>query len=98
MMLVLDTTILIDASMRKAQLSERSQNWKSREKRYALPRSTHWNYIEVHIYPAKSSEIRRKTKELLDDFVVLDINNDTYDLISDDVPPTSTIPHAVGRI
>jgi tRNA(fMet)-specific endonuclease VapC len=78
-MLVLDTTILIDAlhgegiALRKIIELEESEE---------LICTTQVNVLELFrgaYLPTKSNEIIRKTKELLDAFVVLPINDDTYE-------------------
>jgi predicted nucleic acid-binding protein len=78
-MQVLDTTILIDALRGKRLLLERSRNWKKPKKQYAPLKSMLLSYIRVHNLPTKSDEDLQKVKKLLDAFVVLPINDDTYE-------------------
>jgi tRNA(fMet)-specific endonuclease VapC len=78
-MLVLDTTILIDALHEKSTALRKIIELEESEETIC---TTQINALELYrgaYLPTKSSEIIRKTKELLDAFVVLGINNDTYE-------------------
>lgn len=78
-MLVLDTTILIDALHEKGIALRKIIELEESEE---LICTTQINVLELFrgaYLPAKSNEIVRKTKELLDAFVVLPINDDTYE-------------------
>ena len=78
-MLVLDTTILIDALHgRKAALRKIVELEETGETICA----TQINVLELYkgaYFPAKSNEGIQKVRKILEAFVVLDINEDTYE-------------------
>ncbi len=78
-MLVLDTTILIDALHgKKAALRKIVELEETGE----TICTTQINVLELYkgaYFPAKSNEDIQKVKKLLEAFVVLDINEDTYE-------------------
>jgi predicted nucleic acid-binding protein len=78
-MLVLDTTILIDALRRKeAALRKIAELEETEETIY----TTQINALELYkgaYLPTKSDEDVQKVKKLLDAFVILPINDDTYE-------------------
>jgi predicted nucleic acid-binding protein len=78
-MLVLDTTILIDALHGKKAALRKIIELEETEETIC---TTQINVLELYkgaYFPTKSSKILGKTKELLDAFVVLPINDDTYE-------------------
>ena len=78
-MLVLDITILIDALHEKSTALRKIIELEESEETIC---TTQINALELYrgaYLPTKSSEIIRKTKDLLDAFVILPINNDTYE-------------------
>ena len=78
-MLVLDTTILIDALHKKEAALRKIVELEETEETIC---TTQINALELYkgaYLPTKSSEDVQKVKKLLDAFVVLHINDDTYD-------------------
>lgn len=78
-MLVLDTTILIDVLHGKRAALRKIIELEETEETIC---TTQINVLELYrgaYFPTKSSMIIGKTKELLDAFVVLSINDDTYE-------------------
>lgn len=81
-MLVLDTTILIDAlHRRKAALKKIIELEETKE----TICTTQINVLELYkgaFFPTKSDEDILKVKRLLDALVVININDDTYELFA----------------
>jgi predicted nucleic acid-binding protein len=78
-MLVLDTTILIDALRRKEAALRKIAELEEAEETIC---TTQINALELYkgaYLPTKSDEDVQKVKKLLDAFVVLPINDDTYE-------------------
>ena len=78
-MLVLDTTILIDALHRKDAALRKIVELEETDETIC---TTQINALELYkgaYLPTKSNEDIQKVKKLLDAFVVLHINDDTYD-------------------
>ena len=78
-MLVLDTTILIDALHRKEAALRKIVELEETDETIC---TTQINALELYkgaYLPTKSNEDIQKVKKLLDAFVVLHINDDTYD-------------------
>ena len=78
-MLVLDTTILIDALHRKEAALRKIVELEETDETIC---TTQINALELYkgaYLPTKSDEDIKKVKKLLDAFVVLHINDDTYD-------------------
>jgi predicted nucleic acid-binding protein len=78
-MLVLDTTILIDALRRKEAALRKIAELEETEETICI---TQINALELYkgVYlPTKSDEDVQKVKKLLDAFVILPINDDTYE-------------------
>ena len=78
-MLVLDTTILIDALRRKNAALCKIIELEEREETIC---TTQINALELYkgaYLPTKSSEDVQKVKKLLDAFIVLPINDETYE-------------------
>jgi len=78
-MLVLDTTILIDALRRKEAALRKIAELEEAEETIC---TTQVNALELYkgaYLPTKSNEDIQKVKKLLDAFVVLPINDDTYE-------------------
>lgn len=78
-MLVLDTTILIDALHGKRAALKKIMELEETEETIC---TTQINVMELYkgaYLPTKSGRIIGKTKELLDAFVILSINDDTYE-------------------
>ncbi|MHB8118191.1 MAG: type II toxin-antitoxin system VapC family toxin [Methanothrix sp.] len=79
MMLVLDTTILIDALHRKDAALRKIIELEETEETIC---TTQINALELYkgaYLPTISNEYLQKVKKLLDAFVVLPINDDTYE-------------------
>jgi hypothetical protein len=77
-MLVLDTTILIDALHRKKAALRKIVELEETGETIC---STQINVLELYkgaYFPTKSNEGLQKVKKLLDAFVILNINDDTY--------------------
>jgi tRNA(fMet)-specific endonuclease VapC len=78
-MLVLDTTILIDALHRKKAALEKIIELEETQETIC---TTQINVLELYkgsYYPTKSDEGIQKVKKLLDAFVILHMNDDTYE-------------------
>jgi tRNA(fMet)-specific endonuclease VapC len=78
-MLVLDTTILIDALRRKNAALRKIVELEEREETIC---TTQINALELYkgaYLPTKSSEDVQKVKKLLDAFIILPINDETYE-------------------
>ncbi len=78
-MLVLDTTILIDGLHRKRAALKKIVELEESEETIC---TTQINALELYkgaYMPTKSDEDVQKVKKLLDAFVVLQINDDTYE-------------------
>jgi tRNA(fMet)-specific endonuclease VapC len=78
-MLVLDTTILIDALHRKEAVLRKIVELEETDETIC---TTQINALELYkgaYLPTKSKEGIQKVKKLLDAFVVLQINDETYD-------------------
>lgn len=78
-MLVLDTTILVDALHRKAAALRKIVELEETEETIC---TTQINVLELYkgaYLPTKSDEDLQKIKKLLDAFVVLHIDDDTYE-------------------
>ena len=78
-MLVLDTTILIDALHRKKAALRKIVELEETGETIC---TTQINVLELYkgaYFPAKSNEGIQKVKKILEAFVVLDINEDTYE-------------------
>jgi predicted nucleic acid-binding protein len=78
-MLVLDTTILIDALHKKEAALRKIVELEETDETIC---TTQINALELYkgaYLPTKSNEDIQKVKKLLDAFVVLHINDDTYD-------------------
>jgi tRNA(fMet)-specific endonuclease VapC len=78
-MLVLDTTILIDALHRKEAALRKIVELEETGETIC---TTQINVLELYkgvYFPTKSDEGIQKVKKLLDAFVVLNINDDTYE-------------------
>jgi predicted nucleic acid-binding protein len=78
-MLVLDTTILIDALRRKEAALRKIAELEETEETIC---TTQINALELYkgaYLPTKSNEDVQKVKKLLDAFVILPINDDTYE-------------------
>ena len=78
-MLVLDTTILIDALHKKEAALRKNVELEETDETIC---TTQINALELYkgaYLPTKSNEDIQKVKKLLDAFVVLHINDDTYD-------------------
>jgi len=78
-MLVLDTTILIDALRRKEAALRKIAELEEAEETIC---TTQINALELYkgaYLPTKSDEDVQKVKKLLDAFVILPINDDTYE-------------------
>jgi tRNA(fMet)-specific endonuclease VapC len=78
-MLVLDTTILIDALHEKREALRKIIELDESDETICI---TQINALELYkgaYLPTKSSEILRKTKKLLEAFVILPINDETYE-------------------
>jgi predicted nucleic acid-binding protein len=78
-MQVLDTTILIDALRRKEAALRKIAELEEAEETICI---TQINALELYkgaYLPTKSDEDVQKVKKLLDAFVVLPINDDTYE-------------------
>jgi tRNA(fMet)-specific endonuclease VapC len=79
LMLVLDTTILIDALHEKREALRKIIELDESDETICI---TQINALELYkgaYLPTKSSEILRKTKKLLEAFVILPINDETYE-------------------
>ncbi len=78
-MLVLDTTVLIDALHRKKAALRKIVELEETEETIC---TTQINVLELYkgaYLPAKSDEDLQKVKKLLEAFVILRINDDTYE-------------------
>ena len=78
-MLVLDTTILIDALRRKEAVLRKIAELEEAEETIC---TTQINVLELYksaYLPTKSDEDVQKVRKLLDAFVILPINDDTYE-------------------
>jgi tRNA(fMet)-specific endonuclease VapC len=78
-MLVLDTTILIDALRRKKAALRRIEELEETGETIC---TTQINVLEIYkgaYFPTKTDEGLQKVKKLLDAFVLLNINDDTYE-------------------
>ena len=78
-MLVFDTTILIDALHRKKAALRKIAELEEAEETIC---TTQINVLELYkgaYYPTKSDEGVQKVKRLLDAFVILHMNEDTYE-------------------
>ena len=78
-MLVLDTTILIDALHEKSTALKKIIELEESKETIC---TTQINALELYkgaYLPTKSREILQNTRELLDAFVVLNLNDDTYE-------------------
>jgi tRNA(fMet)-specific endonuclease VapC len=81
-MLVLDTTILIDALHRKKDALRKIVELEETEETIC---TTQINVLELYkgaYLPTKSNEDIQKVKKVLDAFVILHINDDTYELFA----------------
>jgi predicted nucleic acid-binding protein len=78
-MLVLDTTILIDALHEKSTALRKIIELEESTETICTTQINALELCRGAYLPTKSREIIRKTKDLLDTFVILPINNDTYE-------------------
>jgi predicted nucleic acid-binding protein len=78
-MLVLDTTILIDALRRKDAALRKIAELEETEETICATQITALELYKGAYLPTKSDEDVQKVKKLLDAFVVLPIDDDTYE-------------------